>query len=141
MDINELRRKVTYYLNDEVNADNNYIALSVEAEHLGLTNVAVILANMAGEEAGHADKLRRILSIDLATSGEIKLSGDLIEVPIKRPFPETFDEWGNLGDDIKKADPDLAIAVNERVSAIFCETDVDTAKRWLTEQAGRLGIT
>lgn len=71
--------------------------------------------------------------------GEKLGSGEL-----HKPFPITYGDWVNLAEDIKASRPDdaqLWSTVNDRLNAILYETgNIDTAKRWLVEKAGELGI-
>ena len=75
----------------------------------------------------------------------IIMSGEMVEVDVSkqptRPFPETYGDWVNLSEDIKKADPESIHTVNEKMTTILHNIgDVDGAKRWLAEKAGELDV-
>lgn len=72
-----------------------------------------------------------------------------------RPFPKTYGDWVNLAEDIKAKYPDdpvMRASVNFQLLQISHETEeipeereerfraAQEAKRWMTEQAGELGI-
>jgi len=78
----------------------------------------------------------------------IKLSGRMIEIPLERPFPETYGDWVNLGMDIKEKagidDFKTTAEVNKHLSYIYEEehdpAKAQEAKRWLAKTARELGI-
>lgn len=60
----------------------------------------------------------------------------------RRPFPQTYGDWVDLAEDIKAKDPDSAPIVNDRLNVVCFESgDIDSAKRWLVQKAGELGIS
>lgn len=80
--------------------------------------------------------------------GEIELSGEMIEVPIGRSFPETYSRWVEIGMDIKEKagidDYATTAQVNEHLYHI-CKEEEDPvqaqeAKRALTRLAGKFGV-
>ncbi len=78
---------------------------------------------------------------------EIKLSEEMIEVPLGRSVPQTYNDWVNLGLDIKEKagidDYAITAKVNGHLSHIYEEEDsaiAQESKMWLVRKAGELGI-
>jgi len=122
--------KVRGQINDEEEAGPMYASMAELASSLGMHSEASILMEISADEYKH----HRLLTSMLGRLQE----GE----PVSRPFPKTYEDWANLGFDIKVKDPNADRDVDSNLASIYYGyTDQDYAKRWLVRKAGELGIT
>lgn len=126
---------------DEIKDRDKYRSLAVKLDNRGYHREAGIVSGMADDEDGHANLLMTLASSVLILPEEEPQGG--------RPVPQTYGDWNNLGEDIKRTagvdDFKTRAEVNEHLYHISKEDeDPETAqvsKRWLTQKAGELGVT
>jgi len=148
----DLMEDIRFYIKDEKEANETYSRMANDADNAGMHDTARILRGMAADELRHKEMLEGMYykpefgPAREPVVEEIKLGGKMIEVPLGRPFPQTYMDWVNLAEDIKdRVGEDLPdyYEANRQLGIISTleEGNPEEAKRWLTEKAGELGIT
>jgi len=126
---------ISEQMKSEKSAYNEYQALARFAEGLGYGATAKTLRAISEDEKRHHILLGHIADRLSYTSG-------LPEAELKRPFPQVYDEWADLGIDIGAKDPSITDEVQTVLTHIYAKTpSADEAKRWLIQKAGELGVT
>lgn len=136
---------------EEMHSQEKYGMMAMDAERMGMSDMARMMREMASDEGRHAAMMRRMHG---GMVGGKKTYQQIAEeqhygMPYgympkgDRPFPKTYGDWVNLAEDIKERYPDDPVtraAVNFQLQRIAEREDEDEAKRWLMQEAGRLGI-
>ncbi len=134
----------------ELRAAISYRDLAIRLRIAGHYSEGNLVDSIADDEDKHANLLMTMADSIVAKQEpeEIKLSGEMIEVPLGRPVPQTYGDWVNLGMDIKEKagidDFKTTAEVNEHLYHIYKEEEdpatAQVSKMWLTRKAGELGI-
>lgn len=126
--------KVRGQINDEEEAGPMYRGMAELANNLGMVSEGDILTGIARDEDNHHALLTAMLS---RLQWPIKPE----EEPMMRLFPKTYDDWADLGIDIKAKDPGVRDEVDTYLSYIYAGIpEANDAKRWLVRKARELGI-
>lgn len=129
--IEDLRKQIE----DEKTASDEYQNLAMTADKLGHKSAAKSLREIAEDEKRHSVRLR-IMAETITTLSSIEFAG------LQRPFPQTYDDWADLGIDIGAKDPNIADEVQDMLTRIYVGGPLaDDAKKWLVEMAGEVGVT
>lgn len=133
--LNELIEFLKHQVTDEDDATASYRAFAGVADRLGHHSVGATLRGIAEDEQKHSLLLRQIVK-------QLSWISESGPVELQRPFPQTYDDWADLGIDIGAKDPSIKDAVYRALTKIYEGTpDADEAKRWLVNKAGELGVT
>lgn len=133
--LNELIEEIKKQLEDEKSAFDEYRATAMVADSLGHYSVGRILRDISKDEQRHSLALEQVVK-------QLSYIAALPEAELKRPFPQTYDDWADLGIDIQAEDPTIADEVYTRLNHIYTKTpEAEDAKRWLIQKAGELGVT
>ncbi len=140
---------------EEMQSQEKYGMMAMDAERMGLMNMAGMMREMAADESRHAQMMHSM--IGFGNPGSQMMSQEEAEKlgmgemhkrmtggASGRPFPQTYMDWVDLADDIKqKMPPESWYLVNETLQIISDKEGpvAEEAKRWLTKKAGELGIS
>lgn len=153
----------------EIRARDGYRKLADKLRVAGHPSEGNLADHIADEEDSHANLLMTMANSIRAKEGmeggtfgrvpepsltdeidkayeHAKRTGEVTVSPFseQRPFPQTYGDWVDLAEDIKAKcpnDPVMRADVNYQLQHISENTDSsDEAKRWLTTEAGKLGI-
>jgi len=135
-----LRDKLRAAVTEEYADAQKYNSWVDEADRAGLTEVADALRLIVADETRHRHELKE-LSMLCPETEEIQLSGEMVEVKLERPVPQTYGDWVDLAEDIKEKDPGAAVKASNALYDIGEENEhADRQKQWLLRKAGELGI-
>jgi rubrerythrin len=127
--LDRLNRQVA----DEESAVIEYQELAQIADNLGRYSVGTTLRQISNDESRHKSLLSGIVKQVSWVSESLRLD---------RPFPQTYNDWADLGIDLGAKDPSIKDEVYNKLQAIYNGTsEADEAKRWLVRKAGELGVT
>ena len=163
-----LMEEIQYYIKDEQDANATYSRMAGDADDAGMHKTAQILRGMAADELRHKEMLEGMYykpefgpvpEHESSLTDEISEAYKCAEMTGKvtvsafsrqRPFPQTDNEWEDLGFDIEAKLPvsiggfDLdRQTIRDAVATITGkrkEGNVEDAKRWLIQTAGALAI-
>ena len=126
-------------IEDEMKAGLEYEHMAMLAEQKDMRITAELIRSIAKDENKHYGMLTDIKMLPEATP---RPTGYTL-------FPRTLSDWGLLRDKIVEKypyDAPMRATVNfqygkvENANSYYTSNDIDDAKRWLAEEAGRLGI-
>ena len=118
---------------EEIRSQKMYDMMAMDAEAMGMRDMAGMMRGMASDERKHAQMM-----------GEMhkRMMGSGIP---DRPVPQTYMDWVDLAEDIKqKMPPESWYIINNLLLVISQEEEgpvAEEAKRWLVTKAGELGIS
>ena len=138
----ELMDEIKFYIKDEEEANATYTRMAGIADNAGMQNTAQILRGMAADELRHKEMLEGMYYEPELPYRESKTTEAF---GLYRPFPQTNQEWENLGFDIEAKLPNIGPRYSIRDAVAIAtgkkEGNAGTAKDWLIRKAGELGIT
>lgn len=154
----DIRDDLQQSMNEEAAAAHAYRMRANYAYAVGDSISAELWNHIAGEEDGHFREFQERMN-SLPVSPEVKEHAEKMEymlghrhpsqmsaghMRISRRVPQTNEEWENLGYDIEAKRPaDITmhdIRLQVAIATGVSEGDAGKAKRWLIQEAGKLGI-
>jgi len=131
----ELIEEIKKQLEDEKSAFDEYRAIAMIADSLGHYSVGRVLRDISKDEQRHSLALEQVVK-------QLSYIAALPGAELKRPFPQIYDDWADLGIDIGAKDPTLNQEVYDNLQKIYYkDPGSEEAKRWLVRKANELGIT
>lgn len=130
----------------ELRAAVGYRDLATRLRIAGHHSEGNLVDSIADEEDKHANLLMTLANSIMAKQEPevLELGEKMVEIPLGRPFPQTYGDWVNLAMDIKEKYPGDAFTrawTNKALQHIADEDELaDESKRWLMNKASELGI-
>lgn len=126
---------ISKQMRDEKSAYDEYQALARFAEGLGHSATAKTLRDISEDEKRHHILLGYIVD-------RLPYISELPGKGLERPFPQTYDDWADLGIDVGAKDSSIVDEVQTALTHIYAKTpEAEEAKRFLVNKAGELGVT